>query len=321
MRNSFKIWLIVAASAVLLGIIIFGGAMSFLNWDFKKLSTEKYQTNTHEISDKFESISIDTHTGGVTFMKSEDEKCRVVCYEEEKRSHRVTVEDGTLSIVRVNTRKWYDYIHIFSFEIPQVTVYLPESEYSALTIDVSTAAVEIASDFTFDSISIEGSTSDVKCYASASGEIDIEVGTGDISLEKLSAGSIELSTTTGRISLSSVNCSGDVEIEVDTGKASLCDVSCKNLISAGDTGDLTLERVFAREKFYIERDTGDLEFIGCDANEISVRTSTGDVSGTLLSDKIFVVNTSTGKVDVPETMSGGKCKITTSTGNVNLRIK
>ena len=52
-----------------------------------------------------------------------------------------------------------------------------------------------------------------------------------------------------------------------------------------------------------------------------VNTSTGDVNGTLLSEKIFITDTSTGRVSVPKTTSGGKCEITTSTGDINIGIK
>ena len=54
---------------------------------------------------------------------------------------------------------------------------------------------------------------------------------------------------------------------------------------------------------------------------IMVKTSTGNVKGTLLSDKIFVTDTSTGRVSVPKTTSGGKCEITTSTGDIEIELE
>jgi hypothetical protein len=44
------------------------------------------------------------------------------------------------------------------------------------------------------------------------------------------------------------------------------------------------------------------------------------VKGSLLTDKIFVTQSDTGKVDVPETVSGGKCKVTTDTGDIRIEI-
>ena len=66
--------------------------------------------------------------------------------------------------------------------------------------------------------------------------------------------------------------------------------------------------------------TGDVTFDGCDAAAISVKTDTGDVTGSLLSNKMFVIDTNTGDVDVPETVDGGRCEIVTDTGDIELNI-
>ncbi len=57
------------------------------------------------------------------------------------------------------------------------------------------------------------------------------------------------------------------------------------------------------------------------ACEIYIKAGTGDVSGILLSDKIYVVNTNTGKVNVPNSVNGGRCEITTTTGDVKITVK
>ena len=121
--------------------------------------------------------------------------------------------------------------------------------------------------------------------------------------------------------LDNINCSGNITLDSTTGETELNNVNCKNLKSTSTTGEITLESVIATEKIHIERSTGDVEFDRMDAGEIFIETSTGDVEGSLLSDKIFIVDTSTGKKRVPETTSGGKCKITTSTGDIFINIE
>ena len=59
----------------------------------------------------------------------------------------------------------------------------------------------------------------------------------------------------------------------------------------------------------------------CDAFEIVAKTSTGDVTGSFLSEKIFMAQTDTGRIDVPQTMTGGKCQITTNTGDIKVKIE
>ena len=58
-----------------------------------------------------------------------------------------------------------------------------------------------------------------------------------------------------------------------------------------------------------------------DADNIYVILSTGNVKGTLLSSKIFNVTSKTGIVEVPETYTGGICKIKVSTGNIKISYK
>ncbi|MBR2023360.1 MAG: hypothetical protein IJ996_02435, partial [Clostridia bacterium] len=73
--------------------------------------------------------------------------------------------------------------------------------------------------------------------------------------------------------------------------------------------------------FYIERDTGGVQFTFCDAEEITVETDTGSVKGSLLSDKVFIAHSDTGRVIVPTTQTGGRCEINTDTGSIIIEIK
>ena len=320
MSKAMKIWLIVAASLVALGLIIFGGMMSILKWNFLRLDTTKYETNTYLPDGEFSNISITERTADISFFKSNDDTCQVVCYEEAKITHSVTVENDTLNISVNDTRKWYDHISLFTVNNPMISVYLPEKEYNKLSINVRTGDVGIPSALGFENIDISTSTGDVICYASAKELIKIHTSTGDIGLENASAGAIDLSVSTGEINLSSVSCEEDIKLSVGTDDIELTDVSCKNLTSNGDTSDISLKNVIASESFNITTDTGDVEFNRCDASEIFVKADTGDVMGTLLSDKVFMANTDTGKIDVPKTAIGGRCEITTDTGDIKIHV-
>lgn len=312
-------WFIIAGLLMVLGLVVFAGVMTSLNWDFSRLSTSKFITNTYEISDAFTDISINTDTSDVIFLPSEDGTCKIVCYEEENVLHDVSVEEGTLKIRAHDRRKWYMHIGI-NFSSPKITVYLPENQYGALMVKRSTGDVNIGDHASFDSVEVTMSTGDVKCLASVSGLMRIKASTGDISVENLSAAMVDLTVTTGKVTVSGVTCQETMRIKVSTGKANVTDTQCKNLISTGSTGTITLKNVIAAEKFSIERSTGDVKFDSSDAAEIYVKVSTGDVRGSLRSDKVFFVDTSTGDVSVPKTVTGGKCEITTSTGDVRITI-
>lgn len=319
MKKTVKIWLIAAASLVFVGIVLFAGVMTKLGWNFAKLSTVNYVTNTYEVDKDFGDISLDTDTADIIFAPSGDGKCRVECYEEENAKHTVSADGGVLSITAEERRAWYDYIG-FYFGTPRITVYLPESEYGTLTASGSVGKVEIPKDFAFDGADISLSTGNVDFCASAAGQVKIKTTTGEIRAENISAGSLDLSVSTGTVTVSGVSCGGDIVVGVSTGKAYLSDVSCKNVISNGSTGNIYLDSVIADERLSVERSTGDVRFDGCDAAEVYVKTSTGDVTGSFLTDKVFITDTGTGSVDVPKTSDGGKCEISTATGNIKIKI-
>lgn len=322
MKKGTALWLITAAALVLAGIIIFGGALSMIGWDFNKLSTVEYETNTHEINADFEDISIVSDTALIKLLPSEDDSVKVICYEENKALHKVSVSEGTLKIALSDSKKWYEHIKIgLNFDSPKISVYIPEGEYGSLSVDSHTGNVEIPAEFAFESIDVKVSTGHVFCAASAAKDVKIKTSTGDIKALGIKAGSLDLSVSTGRITAEDIVCTGDVSVRVSTGRALLSGVECKNLSSTGSTGTLSLENVIAKGKIFAERDTGDVKLSLCDAAEIDIKTDTGDVIGTLLSDKVFITETDTGTVKVPKTTEGGKCEITTDTGDIKIEIE
>ena len=321
MKKATKVWLIVAASLVLAGLALFAGVVIAMQGDFTDLSTTRYETSEHEITEPFHSISVATDTADVVFLPSEDGKTSVTCYEAVKETHTVEVRDGVLSIKLVDTRAWYEYIAIrLDFKSPRITVRLPAGAYAALTVEGDTGDVEIPSDFSFASMDVAVSTGHITCHASAAGDMNLKTSTGSIRVQGVSAGTLSLTVSTGKITASDITSAGAMTVRVSTGDATLTDVTCTSLTSTGNTGDLSLQNVVAAGKMDIERSTGHVTFAACDAAAITVKTDTGDVTGTLLSEKVFLVRTDTGDVDVPRGTEGGVCEITTDTGNVRLRI-
>ena len=313
-------WIIAATALLLTGGLLFVGVMAMAKWDFTKVSTTKYEINEHKITETYREVSLQVTDGNVTLLPSEDGETRVVCHDQKRVKHVALVENGSLIVKAEDTRRWYDYISFFSFGAPSVTVYLPAGAYGDLSVTGNVGDVTVPSDFSFESVKVTVRTGDVRLSASTTGAMGLKTDTGRIFVENVTAGDMTLSTTTGGVTLMGVDCLGSVTVTVSTGVARLTDVSCKSLVSEGGTGDLHLKNVVAEEAFSLTRGTGDVTFDGCDAAVLAVKTTTGDVKGSLLSEKVFLVTTSTGKKEVPETVTGGRCKITTSTGNVRITL-
>lgn len=300
MNKITKILIIVASSLIVLGGIVFTLVMSSLAWDFSKLNTLKYAINVHEIEQEFDSIFIETDTADVKFILSTDGKNKVECFEQEKLNHKVSVVDGVLTVKINDERSWFEHVTLFGKKT-HVNVYLSSEQLDNVTVKASTADVEIGKEFSLNNLDVSVSTGDVTCKASVSQLLKVKVSTGDIDLFDLNANKIELRASTG-----------DMELD---------NVDCKNLTTEADTGDISLTNVIASQSLNIKRSTGDVEFNGVDSLSINVETSTGDVEGTLLSGKIFDCDSSSGKVQVPNSTDGGICKVRTSTGRIKLFVQ
>lgn len=315
-----KKWIITAVALVIVGAIVCFGTAAVVHFDFEKLDSVQYETNTYAVKESFRGIAVTALEEKVFFKPAEDGKCTIVCFEEENWKHRVSVIDGTLTINPVDNQEFSLHFGVYTRN-PEITIYLPESVYSDLRIETDTGDINIPADFVFDSIAIKGHTPDVTCLASAKNGVEIALTTGDVSISDVAAGSVDLKTTTGGIYAESVKCEGDMHILVGTGKVNLQDITCRNLTSEGTTGDITLNSVIAADTFSIIRDTGDVEFRASDAAAIFVQTGTGDVTASLLTEKVFITETDTGKVEVPKSITGGRCEISTSTGDIRIEVR
>ena len=311
--------IILSATFLCLGAILFGGAMSMLKWNFRTLSTVKYETAEHRVLDAFESISVKSDTAKIVFEPSEDGQTTVVCHERAKSPHAVSVRDGVLTVELTEHRRWYDYIGL-DLGSPTVTVRLPAGAYAALTVRTKTGDISLPSDFSFDTARLRTSTGSVCVSASVSGMLSVETGTGNVSVENLSAGALDLSVSTGRILVSDVCVSGGVSLESSTGKISLVCLECRSLTSESDTGSVFLSDVIAVGKMKIESDTGDVRLTRCDASDIDIETDTGSIVGTILSEKLFDAKSDTGRVRTPEPSGTERCRLRTDTGRIEIDL-
>lgn len=314
-----KGFLIAAVLLIAAGLALIACAWISAGSDLTNFDTAVYETNSYTVPDEFQTIDVRADAADVAFLRA-DGAATVVCTESETCRCAVSVENSTLRIVLEDSRKWYERISLFS-KPRTLTVYLPSDAYGALRVETGTGDVSLPGEFSFDHIRIATGTGDVDCgAASPFGPLTVETGTGHIRLHDLLARGASLSVSTGTILAENVICVGTLSTTCSTGRTEITNVNCDHLTSAGSTGDLTLKDVIADRSISVTRSTGDVRFERCDARRITVNTSTGDVTGTLASGKTFVTKTSTGSVRVPAKSGIGNCEITTTTGDIEIRI-
>lgn len=287
MKKGTKIGLIVAGALVLVGAGLFTGVMASKRWDFTSLSTTEYLGQKFDIYDEFDNISLNAKTYNVTFEKATDDRCTVSFFGPEGKTEdpfEARVVNKTLSIGVKEPDNWYDHLFRFSVIPSRIIVSLPEREYGSFIAKTSTGDIDV-SDFNLD-------------------ELHLSVSTGDIRVLQ-------------------TKCAGNISIHVSTGDTMLANVTCKSITSDGSTGDITLNHVIADNLFSVERSTGHISFEDCDASDYILKTSTGAVIGSILSEKNIDATSSTGDINIPDTKAefDGNCQVSTSTGDIEIYLK
>ena len=313
-----KPFIIVSLSAVLLGLIVGVCGLFLMNFDFNSLNTEKEIEKMYEITEDFSSVSINSKIARVNILVSEDDECRVEIKESATRFYTVSVKDGKLLIKENDTRRWYQYIGIITLS-HTINLYMPAGQYDALNINTDTGDIKVQGGFEFDVAQVVGDTSDIEFYANVKSKFECETDTGDIKISGVNASAINVESDTGDIIIANVN-AGNIELEGDTSTLKLQNINCKNIEIESGTGKANLGSVVAESNMNISVGTCDVNLDACDAAEINIKTTTGDVKGTLLTNKVFVTNAGAGKINVPESYDGGKCNIKTGTGDIEISI-
>ncbi|MCH5297384.1 MAG: DUF4097 family beta strand repeat protein [Ruminococcus sp.] len=320
MNKSKKISIIIAIILFVIGVIISACGLCSINFDFSTLNTMNTVTKTYTVDESFRNIHIEGAECDVRLMASNDDKCRVICNESDKISHSVSTQNETLTIKRIDNRKWYEHIGIFFWDNIEIDVYLPEIEYKELYIKSMSGNIEIPENFTFSKADVDSTSGDVSFLSNVKKEASIKTVSGDIYVGKSSAKKIDIHSTSGDLTISSINFSDEIKVKSVSGDIKLSNIECQNIISNTTSGNHTFSSVNAKNNIRIESVSGDVDLYQCDSETMNIKTTSGDVTGTLLTDKIFDIKTTSGNINVPQSDIGGKCEIRTTSGDVKLAI-
>ena len=321
MKTKTLVLMIIALSLLAAGLIVACIGASFMNFDFLTLNTAKSTVSTHNVTEEFHSIAISEKTSDIVFLPSEDGSVKVVCNEQKKMTHAVSVQNGVLTVKLIDSRKWYDHITLFNFGNYKTTVYLPKGAYESLSVKTNTGDIKIPDGYAFERASLLVDTGDINWQADVKDAFLIDTDTGDVKISNAALGSLKLETDTGDVKMENINGSDLFDLETSTGDIRMQSVTCGALKLETDTGDVTLTDTVSDGHAKIETDTGDVKFVRADAATLDIETDPGDVTGSLRSAKIFYAKSGTGKVNVPQSTAGGLCNINCGTGDIRITIE
>lgn len=362
MKHSKKIAIIVSVVCILAGIgMILAGCLGMADQDPRSFSTIQFKEKSYKFSEPISNIDIQTTDSNIKVVPSENSHCRIICDDNEKRYHEVTLENGTLTITQKNDYMWYETMGVYWYYDPTITIYLPEAEYADLKLISVSGDVHVSPGFSFQTAKMQSTSGSLVFSSSAVGMLRTATTSGAINLSDFTAGRLEISTSSGDILIHSGEVGEAIVLEAVSGHAELNNISAQSMTArtssgivtlrqlsltdelalktvSGDmeledlsvkalsantsSGVISLRRTSAADEFLLKSVSGRIRLDGSDASALQIETSSGDVEGTLRTPKNFIYKTSSGNVSLPASdFNAGICEITTISGDIALEIQ
>ena len=314
MKKGLKIGLIVASSLMATGLALGGLALTMFGFRSVPVSGDVTE-RSFPVDGDFQNIRVEGLVSNIQFLPSGDDSCSVIYIGDDRLEHTVEIADDTLIIREADPVKGIN----LTLSENKLQVLLTRQQYQDLYIRGTSGDIDVIRDFIFRDVDIATSTGEIGYRASAIGSVTADTDTGRIILGQSQPTSVDLSSDSGSMAIVGVVTEGTFRATSNTGEIFMNFSQLGELQLEADSGDLRMDNVLANA-FRFNTNTGDVSLIRCDADQMDITTDTGDITGTVLTGKSFIPTTDTGSVSVPEGTSGGECRLTTDTGDIDIQL-
>ena len=310
------------AAAVMLcaGLIISAAAAAAMKFDLSLLNTSTVSCPagsavprrsssdltllSRTVQEDFDSVSVTSDVCSVELLPSDNGTAFVEYPAADGIGHSVTVENGVLNITWQDNRSPAARIGIYfgDEDIFRIRIYLPAAQLDALTVKTQSGDIDIGRGWSL-------------------GRVSLTSASGDMEVSGISCSDAELESASGDISLEASELSSHLRVRSTSGDIKLQSVVCENLEIDSTSGDAQLRGVLASGEMRIETSSGDISLERCDGAQLELTASSGEVSGSLLSGKIFSAASVSGDIELPASLpSGGVCRIETASGDISVAV-
>ena len=297
------------------------------------LGSDRVEETEHLITEPFESLTVSDSSAVISINSSWDEQCRVYCSESERLHYDISVRDGVLNVRREDGGNAQ--VALFEDDL-SLQIYLPADHYR--TLKVETSSGEINSDGPdWDQMQLKSSSGDIWLWDIVTGALEIESSSGETYLSDVQAdslriqsvsgivsvyggsfGEIGVSSSSGDVSLSSLR-AGKTQIRTVSGALWISFAELEELQLESSSGDLGLTSTRCSGSLAANTVSGQISLTEMDAAGMELSSSSGDISGTVLGEWEFRVETSSGTVFTSESHRGARlCHAVTVSGDVDL---
>lgn len=316
-----RILLLSAAALVLLGALLIGAAL----WKGENNMGKERVEQSFQVRDSFSDIQIECDACDLRLEPASDGQTSVHYRGDKRYLPTVELRNGTLYVDATDKRDlpWYLRIfdvNFFSWIDNSVTVYLPKEDLGALSIEHASGKTDLAEGLSFASLELRAASGAVTLSGSIRDRLFVDCSSGAVNLSGIRCGQAEVESSSGAVLIYDLMAEAELTIRHSSGGTTLEQVQCGSLDIDSSSGTVHLTDTLADGMLTVSSSSGGVRLDDCDAAELSLHTGSGSVKGTLRTAKIFYASAGSGSVHVPESSSGGICRVKTGSGSIDLSI-
>lgn len=355
-----KTSIVIAIVFIVSGFALSFTAFAMMGFDYKKFETVKYEMEDHQTGDDFSKISVDSGVGVKFAVSEDgNTRVTYPVYKDASHDIRVEDGTLKVLVERPDWHWTSIFVPHITFSSPKVTIYLPKDKYESLTIVTNSGDVLIPENFTFGDMTVKTASGDVTSKAQVTGTQSIKTSSGDIVDKNANVKTLSLNATSGDIRLEAANVTdtlaiktssgnmtlenvkggakltvertsgdlyihdaefADATVESTSGESTLKNMNVSSLSVKASSGDIWIGTVEMTGDAAIKTNSGDIVLRKFDAANLTIQASSGDVNAELLSNKNYTVHTNSGSSRYPDDGGNGTCKVTTSSGDIRIKV-
>ena len=309
MKKSTKIWLIIAALLLVIGLGLSVAALAAVDFDVSRLNTEgAYERRTYTFdAEQLKSAEIHSVSQDIRVVGSDEKAGTVEYYTGERIGYAVSFSEGKLTIRHFDERRWYEHIHLFfSSRDDTVTVYVPTDTVFALTCHSTSGNIE-ASGFTGNKLFLKNTSGSIRVSDITAAELEARSTSGSIEAARIrvTEGGAVLAAVSGSVVLEDAVCAQRLEASAISGRVGLTNSTC---------GDAILQTT-----------SGALYFKNLRCDSLNAESVSGSIKGSLTgsaSDYRFIASSTSGSVSIPPEQGGShEVRLRTTSGSIDIKTE
>ncbi len=331
-----KILLIIAAAALLLGLVLFLIALAISGWNIHALSNSVIESKTYtEPSEiQFDTLKLDFENTEIAVQLDPNAAGITLTYpqrldKKQNKKNEITITENGSTLTVSEKSIWHqNLLSLWDFEKAQVTLILPTERAYDLTLKTANGSIVLTGNITnARSVNLRTANGRIDTAAATihcNGELKAKTANGMMIFGKVQAASLSADADNGMIELiTDTEISEKLSLSTNNGKVVIKGkLSANEIELRSDNGNIICEKSLQATVIRADTDNGNVRIGMIHAKEISLSTDNGDLATSLFgnrSDYTVSIKQDVGKSNITASTGGDKqLELHTNVGNIDI---